>query len=136
MIQNLLSISEVMQRVFPEDKLAVIYDRGPYGGAALSAFNSFKNTSSKEKAKYITTIAPRSGEDCVALQPADLIAFEGRKLVAAEKRDPYYFRRSLKRMLGNGNFVRVREINKDVFEKIIEARKLAPSKPDDVHPVG
>jgi hypothetical protein len=131
MIQNLITLADTMFAAYPDDNVAVIYDRGPFGGAAQSAFESFKRTSKKPKAKSVVTMAPMSGEDCVALQPADMLAFEGRKLVGSDTRDPQYFRRSLQRVIGNGLMLRVREITKEAMEEIMKARHEAPSPPED-----
>jgi hypothetical protein len=131
MIQNLITLANTMLDVYPDEQVAVIYDRGPFGGAAQSAFESFKKTSQKPKAKSVVTMAPMGGEDCVALQPADMLAFEGRKLVGSANRDPNYFRRSLQRVIGNGLVLRVREITKEALDGILEARREAPAPPQD-----
>lgn len=131
MIQNLITLADTMSAIHPDDRVTVIYDRGPFGNAAQSAFESFKRTSQRPRADSVVTMTPMGGEDCVALQPADMLAFEGRKLVGTDKRDPYYFRRSLQRVIGNGLTLRVREITKEALDGILQARREAPAPPTD-----
>ncbi|MGB7075407.1 MAG: hypothetical protein WA578_19745, partial [Candidatus Sulfotelmatobacter sp.] len=52
---------------------------GRSDGTILKAFNHQLMNEKFEHSKYFTTIAPLGWEDCLALQPADLVAFESCK---------------------------------------------------------
>lgn len=133
MIENLLVLSRTLATAFPDEKVAVIYDKGPFGGAAQSAFESFQESKVK-RYEDVLTMAPVDGKKCIALQCADLFAYEGRKLVTNPKQAEREFRRSLRRVIGNDNYLRVRQITKDVLEKIAANRKSAPEPPHDWDP--
>jgi hypothetical protein len=130
MIQNLLTLADTMRRAFPGDQVAVIYDHGPFNSAATSAFDSFKAGKTKNKGD-IVTVAPMCWQQCVALQPADMMAYESRKLIKKGVRDAAQFRRSLRSIIGNGIMIRVKIIGKDALMEIAESRKLAPPPPAD-----
>jgi hypothetical protein len=51
-------------------------DVGKYDPTILEAFNRLKNDKTFSNREKFTTIAPLSWEGCIALQPADLVAFE------------------------------------------------------------
>jgi hypothetical protein len=60
-------------------KITLFHDRttsGKYDPTILRAFSKTVVTSSFPYKGYFTTIAALSWEDCIALQPADLVAFE------------------------------------------------------------
>lgn len=79
-----------------EVKVPLIYDRCPYDGALLQAFNSLLADSTFRYPRLFTTIAPKGWEDCPNLQPADLLAYENFK--ESERR--YYARdREMRRSL-------------------------------------
>lgn len=129
MILNLLMLAETMREAFPGEQVAVTYDRGPFRSAAVSAFESFKQGNAPNK-NDLVKIDPMGWEECTALQPADLIAYEGRKLIKSGVREESQFRKSLQRIL-TGNMVRVRTIPKAALTAIAESRKLAPPPPPD-----
>jgi hypothetical protein len=131
MIQNLITLAEVMRRLYPGEQVAVIYDRGPFSSAALSAFESFVGTSRTVNKKDIVTVAPMGWECCTALQPADMIVYESRKLIKSGIREQDKFRRSLQRIIGNGNILRVRYIGREALAEIRESRRLAPPPSPD-----
>ncbi|MGB6480781.1 MAG: hypothetical protein WBF15_16935, partial [Candidatus Sulfotelmatobacter sp.] len=63
-------------------RVTLFHDRtanGQYDGTILKAFNHQLMNEKFEHSKYFTTIAPLGWEDCLALQPADLVAFESCK---------------------------------------------------------
>ena len=53
-------------------------------------------------AHYFVSVAPGRWQDFPALQPADLIAFEGFKLTAAHKSGKDDLRKSLQKVIGHG----------------------------------
>jgi hypothetical protein len=128
MMENLLILAETMKRAFPGEQVAVVYDRGPFKGAALSAFDSFKEGPTVNK-RDIVTMAPMGWEDCTALQPADMICFESRKLINSGQKNLEQFRRSLQRIIGKGVMLRVRQISRESLLEIAEGQRLAPPPP-------
>ncbi len=131
MMESLLMLAETMKRAFPNDQVAVIYDRGPFSSAAQSAFDSFKDGKTVNKGDVVT-VAPMGWEDCTALQPADMMAFEGRKLIKSGVSDKHQFRRSLQRIIGRGNMIRVRYIGREALMSIAESQRMAPPPPPDL----
>jgi hypothetical protein len=75
------TLGEDFNRMFPgiPHKITLFHDRtsshGKHDPAILSAFNE-QLGSGFQYSHYFTTIAPLGWEDCIALQPADLVAFE------------------------------------------------------------
>jgi len=63
-----------------DSKITLFHDRtggnGRYDPAILRVFNQQMGDPEFPYRKWFTTIAPMSWEDCIALQPADLVAFE------------------------------------------------------------
>lgn len=61
-------------------KFTLFHDRtggdGKYDPTILRAFNSLINDPTFSHREKFTTIAPLGWQDCIALQPADLVAFE------------------------------------------------------------
>jgi hypothetical protein len=60
-------------------RVTLFHDRtanGRYDSTILRAFNQQIHAANSDCAKYFTTIAPKAWQDCIALQPADLVAFE------------------------------------------------------------
>jgi hypothetical protein len=68
-------------------RVTLFHDRtggdGKYDPAILRAFNQAINRRGFDGGAYFTTIAPLAWEDSVALQPADLVAFECFKMAEA-----------------------------------------------------
>lgn len=60
----------------PSDRVALIHDRCEYDAALLDAFNQMKDDDGFEHRDRFTTIAPMGWEECIPLQPADLLAYE------------------------------------------------------------
>jgi hypothetical protein len=74
----MIRIGKSMSRL-PNSKITIFHDRGPYDGTFLYAFNALMGDPTFQYKHSFTTIAPMGWEDCVALQPADLIAYENFK---------------------------------------------------------
>jgi hypothetical protein len=79
-------------------KITLFHDRtanGKYDSTILQAFNKTVLESSFPYKAYFTTIEPLPWEDCVALQPADLLAFEAFKESEGREED-----RQMRKSLG------------------------------------
>jgi hypothetical protein len=74
----MIRIGKSMSRL-PNSKITLFHDRCSYDGIFLSAFNNLMSDPTFIYKHSFTTIAPMGWEDCVALQPADLIAYENFK---------------------------------------------------------
>lgn len=67
-----------------KDRIALIHDRSAHDAVILEAFNHMKNDETLIHRERFTTIAPMGWEDCIPLQPADLLAYENFKIVERE----------------------------------------------------
>ena len=77
MAKCLQLILDVMRRKFPDDRVTVIYDRTEeFDSAAQSAYNAISPLGSWPT-KYFVSMAPGDWQTFVALQSADMLAFEG-----------------------------------------------------------
>ena len=102
MAKCLQLILDVMRRKFPEDRVTVIYDRTEeFDSAAQSAYNAISPLGSWPT-KYFVSMAPGDWQTFVALQSADMLAFEGFKKTGSSKRGEEYFRRSLRGIVRRG----------------------------------
>jgi len=75
----MLDIGEGINLDLPDEKIVLFHDRCNYDGVLLDAFNRSVKDPTFRYAKYFTTIAPMGWEDCIPLQPADLVAYENFK---------------------------------------------------------
>ncbi len=75
------------ERIFEDkryvgDRLSIIHDRTTgYDSVLLDAFNAMKDDQTFKYRDHFTTLAPKGWQDCLLLQPADLIAYENFKLI-------------------------------------------------------
>lgn len=87
-------------------KIVLFHDQtGKYDPTILRAFNRTMLETDFPYKDYFVTIAPLKWQDCIALQPADLVAFEFMKDAEA-RRDKRKVRRSLKALLKMDSFGR------------------------------
>jgi len=96
-------------------RVTLFHDRTPngkYDGTMLRAFNHQIEDANFPHAHYFTTLAPLSWEDCIALQPADLVAFESGKY--AERK---IMRKSFEAMLDLPQFgIHTKMFTKDILQ--------------------
>jgi hypothetical protein len=57
-------------------EIAFLYERNPYGGVLTNTFNSAKDDPTFDERDLFKTIAPVGWEDCIAIQPADFMAYD------------------------------------------------------------
>ncbi len=119
-------IGEVMQNRFPNDKVSIFHDHvlaepSQYAYAALTADDCPYHN-------FYVTMAPRIWQDCLELQPADLMAYEGQKAahlalrIEDDRELQAKFRKSLRAMLG-GNATLRSQHYPHVFKTILELRR-------------
>ena len=99
MQQCLGDLAGIMRRNYPGEKVTVFHDSG-FNGTALSAFEKVKRDG-YDHSDSILTIAPLEWKGCIALQPADLMAYEGAKACFRHRNNVPEMRRSLHRLLGS-----------------------------------
>jgi hypothetical protein len=75
----MIEIGKNMTKLLPGYKMNLFHERCPYDGVFLSAFNELMNDQTFTYRNCFTTIAPMGWEDCIPLQPADLLAYENFK---------------------------------------------------------
>jgi hypothetical protein len=63
----------------PHSKITLFHERCPYDGAFLQSFNRMMDDPTFAYRQYFNTIVPMGWEDCIPLQPADLMAYENFK---------------------------------------------------------
>lgn len=75
----MIGIGKGMNREIPDWRITLFHDRCSYDSTYLFAFNQLLSDPGFKYRNCFTTIAPVGWEQCVALQPADLIAYENMK---------------------------------------------------------
>jgi hypothetical protein len=65
--------------VRPDIRISLIHDRCSYDAELLRVFNQMIGWEKFEAAKCFVTIAPMGWEECIPLQPADMLAYENFK---------------------------------------------------------
>ncbi len=129
-MQNFLWIGEIMERSFPEERVTIVHDRGKLSATAVKIFNLMLADTKYQNRKYLATIDRRGWEDCVALQPADLLAYEGYKLVDARLRGNLDLRRSLQRILGKNVTVVAQYLSSERFRTLSRRMKEMKDESD------
>lgn len=74
----LVDVAYFMNAYCRQDKVSVYYDRSnEFGPIAECAFNQFMHDPTADHmAKYFVDVTPKGWEDCVPLQPVDLLVYE------------------------------------------------------------
>lgn len=75
----MIEIGENINRVLPDYKMTLFHERCAYDGVYLESFNELMSDPTFPYKHCFTTIAPMGWEDCIPLQPADLLAYENFK---------------------------------------------------------
>lgn len=73
------AIGKGIREEAPDYNITLFYERCPYGGALLDAFEEMMEDPGFSYRELFTTIGPVGWEKCIPLQPADLIAYENFK---------------------------------------------------------
>jgi hypothetical protein len=66
---------------YADDRIALVHDRSDHDAILLEAFNHLKSDEALPNRERFTTITSMGWEDCVPLQPADMIAYSNFKTV-------------------------------------------------------
>lgn len=105
-------------------KITLFHDRtggeGSYNTTILESFDSQMNDPDFPYKDYFTTIAPLKWEDCIALQPADLIAFECMRQ-AKDRLEAKRTRKSFTALLDMNSFgIHTKSFTKDTLRQMRE----------------
>jgi hypothetical protein len=98
-------------------RVAIIYDHtSGYNGVVQDAFDGVLAELGPRYQNLFVTIAPMRWQDCVQLQPADMIAFDTRKLLDSTLHSSSAkMRRSLQNLVGKGVHVEARYFSERVM---------------------
>jgi hypothetical protein len=108
MCECFYNIGNAMDECFLSERVMVFHDSSDkYNKWAVEAYTQmFTSNKFRHYARYFVGNSPASWKDHPALQPADLIAYEGLKLTAARKRGSDDLRKSLQGIIGHGIGIR------------------------------
>jgi hypothetical protein len=79
LIELLKAIGAEMTKINPQEKISLFHDRTNYDGTIQHIFSGCMNAPNFLHATRFVTLASVSWKDCLALQPADMFAFEASK---------------------------------------------------------
>jgi hypothetical protein len=134
MYHCLLLIGQDMELSWPSERVTIFHDHGDFNGAAQSAYTAAKAKDFPYR-DFFVTMAPRSWEDCIALQPADLIAYEGFKAIQADIQSDETLveermRKSLQAMCAWKIPLRIHYFRPGIFRAVKEWRRTGKLPPD------
>ncbi len=103
-------------------RVTLFHDRtggdGKYDPTILNGFNTLMNAPRFRYKDYFTTIRPLAWQDCVALQPADLVAFESFKEAEA-KLEARKRRKSFQALIEMDAFgIHIKSFNKKILQDL------------------
>jgi hypothetical protein len=120
-------LNEIRKVHYPSERITIFYDGGKLSPMASRAFSSLKNDgprNGEDVAQHFVTMAPLGWEDCLLLQPADLLAFEGMKRVDGHLSGNSAIRKSFAALLGKKVDIGVAVFTDEYFREI-KKRKQA-----------
>jgi hypothetical protein len=104
---------DVLGRDIGKSRITLFHDRTDYDGTILEAFNKIVKDPRFPYRENFNTIAPLASDVCIALQPADLVAYEVLKRATGKKR------RSFDALLNLESFgIRWKPLPLDALQKI------------------
>lgn len=119
MMAVLLLIGDWLQARLPGERVAIVYDRGTLSDwGAQKAFTCMKADGGWNNRNSFVSMAPIGWEECVPLQAADLLAYEGYKVVDRYNPEKTELRRSLESIIGHGVPIQVQTYQPDAFQKL------------------
>jgi hypothetical protein len=118
----MLAIGKEQGELLMFGKVSMIYERcGEFGESLLKAFNHMKDDSEFEYRHVFTTIAPMGWEDCIQLQPADMVAYEA----FHDSKQRYFWKDRKKSLDALDAMLNFRHIASDVHKKdLLMTRRL------------
>jgi hypothetical protein len=104
-------------------RVAIIHDwaGAHYNAVIQKAFSTLRDDPRFAQRDLFVSCTPMKWQDCVLLQPADLIAFDTRKLLDQTViRSSPQMRRSLQMLLGDGVIIKARYVNEATLRRLRE----------------
>jgi hypothetical protein len=89
----------------PEDRFAVILDRGDFEMDAVRTFYSMKDSPRFKYRHRLESCTPGATETFIGLQPADFVAYETFRLMNGRRKGNTEMRKALAAMLGTTGFL-------------------------------
>jgi hypothetical protein len=134
MYNCLFLVGQDIDQFWPSERVTIFHDHGDFNGAAQSAFTAAKAKDFPYR-NYFVTMAPRCWEDSIALQPADLIAYEGFKVIQADIQSDETLieermRKSLQAMFAWKIPLRVHYFRSGIFRALKHWRETGKLPPD------
>jgi hypothetical protein len=100
-------------------RVTIIHDQtNGYNGVISDAFHRFLEEAGERYKELFVTIAPMRWQDCVPLQPADMIAFDTFKLLDGTVHSSARMRRSLQELLGKAAHIEGRYFNEALMLRL------------------
>jgi hypothetical protein len=91
------ALAVIMRKNYPDDRVTVFYDQSKnFDSIVTGVYRDFRQEY-PDFARRIVTVAPLAWQDCIVLQAADLLAFEGLKRIYTTQKD---MRKALRAALG------------------------------------
>jgi hypothetical protein len=120
---------------YADDRIALIHDRSEYDAILLEAFNHLKSDETLPNRARFTTITSTGWENCVPLQPADMIAYSNFKTVERghKKRKDFELILDLDSIGGRGVFLK-RQAFREIREKLDTESKITLFKNARISP--
>lgn len=113
----------------PEDRFAVIIDRGDFELDAVRVFYGMKDNPKFKYGHRLESCTPGAAESFIGLQPADFVAYETFRLMHERRKGPVEMRRALATMLGTTGFLGY-QFGEKTLNGIKDAVHTMPSGPD------
>ncbi|MGD0199910.1 MAG: hypothetical protein ABSD27_04080 [Bryobacteraceae bacterium] len=104
----------VMQRCFPNEGVVVFHDSGDFVAPAFEAFRHYETN------PQFVSFAPLPWRRCPAMQPADLLAYEGVKLADRRLQGDEYIRKSMQAIMGEQVPMSVAYIRRGAFQEVMD----------------
>jgi hypothetical protein len=100
-------------------RVTIIHDQTTgYNGVISDAFYRFLEEAGDRYKELFVTIAPMKWQDCVPLQPADMIAFDTFKLLDGTVHSSARMRRSLQALLGKAAHIEGRYFSEELMLRL------------------
>jgi hypothetical protein len=109
----------LLDKRYVDDQITLVHDRSEYDAVLLEAFNHLKSDETLLNRERFATITPMGWEDCVPLQPADMIAYSNFKTIERghKKRKDFELILDLDSIGGRGVFL-TRQAFREISNKL------------------
>jgi hypothetical protein len=120
----LLEVAGIMVQRFPRGRVKFFYERGEFEPIAKSAFDDFmKEASVAHLAEFFVGAEPKGWEDCIALQAADFMAYQGMQRVNGSLRGKNEIKKSLNALIGKNIPIEIVHYTDENFADLLRMSK-------------